>query len=58
MELLLAIIIFWGGTGYLVSQDAEKRNETKWSTDRQVRLIQETREIQYKREVIKEWGNL
>jgi hypothetical protein len=58
MELIIGIMILFGGVGIIANQDAEKqRIEREASTivGKEVRFIQETRETTYKAETLGGW---
>lgn len=58
MELIIGIMILFGGVGIIASQDAEKqRIEREASTivGKEIRFIQETRETTYKAETLGGW---
>jgi hypothetical protein len=53
MELLIGIMILFGGVGYVANKDAESRNAT--IVGKEIRFIQETKETTYKAEVLGGW---
>ena len=56
MELLIGIMILFGGVGYVASQDAERQErERQTLVGKEIRFIQETRETTYKAEVLGGW---
>jgi hypothetical protein len=53
MEILIGIMILFGGVGYVANKDAESRNAT--IVGKEIRFIQETRETTYKAETLGGW---
>jgi hypothetical protein len=54
MELIIGLFLMFGGIGLAVNEDAKKRVDV-YSSDKQVRLIQQTREVQYSQKVLHDW---
>lgn len=53
MELLIGIILLFGGVGIAVNNDAKERQHNV--VGKEIRFIQETRETTYKAEVLGGW---
>lgn len=53
MELLIGIMILFGGVGVIVNNDAKERQHNV--VGKEIRFIQETRETTYKAETLGGW---